>query len=127
MGSKVSAIQVTAYLPEDELTATYYMYVNGTAVDDGVASSDLAMAGYGETVTVLIDLTVEGYISSTYTIHVTRGNKGGLGAGYIALIVIAGLVVLALLAYAAYAAYAMYKARSSVSDSYQEVPHQAPG
>ncbi|KAH7283935.1 hypothetical protein KP509_34G031600 [Ceratopteris richardii] len=130
VSSKVSTVQVTVTLPDDELDASYFtIYVNGSATEAGVASADMSLGDYGCTVPVLITVNVYGYLSSTYTISITRGAKKGLAAGYIALIVVGAIVVLALLAYGLFIAYKKgflpcLRPRSC-SDDYKEVPGDA--
>lgn len=124
MSREVSSIQITVYLPYDEVIASYNVFVNGTAIESGVASSDIALASYGQTISVVIDVSVYGYISSAYTIYVTRGDKNGWSPWYTVLIVIAVLVVLALIAYAIYWLYKRSRSRSALDD-YQPIPEHA--
>ncbi|KAI5058408.1 hypothetical protein GOP47_0026578 [Adiantum capillus-veneris] len=92
LNSSTYRLQISIAFPQDESIA-YNVTVNGT----WVASKNeftLQLPNQGETLSVFLYVYADGYLTSTYTIYVTReetsksDSNGGLSAGYIIMIII---------------------------------------
>ncbi|KAI5075546.1 hypothetical protein GOP47_0009622 [Adiantum capillus-veneris] len=116
LNSSYSEVAVYVEVPPDQESAGSGVSVNGTWVDSGSFSPVLELYEPGYTTAVNVYVLAIGYEPATYTVSVTRESdtddsdsdsesSSGLSAWYIALIVIACVVVLALLAYALYWAF----------------------